>query len=209
MPFPRQLTVCEKRLHRAERSEKDRRIVYIHLTGKDGRHSIIMQNLHEQMTDAVMAELEKRKQVLGKTLKALTDFRSYKIEIKRLLQPGQNLKKICPVCKSLFRMETHRNAIFLRRSSHRYPRAHTTTVQSAQYRPRLCSTNRWQSELPSSGAIIFQSAISTSSILAVMHEPDAVAQPDAVRIRHTRRLFEYTPIIRFALSVPRPGAKVR
>ena len=28
-------------------------------------------------------------------------------------------------------------------------------------------------------------------ILAVMHEPDAVAQPDAVRIRHNRRLFEY------------------
>ena len=55
------------------------------------------------MTDAVMAELgEEEVQVLGKTLKALTDFfRSYKNRNKRLLQPGQN-QKICPVCKAFF-----------------------------------------------------------------------------------------------------------
>ena len=49
------------------------------------------------MTDAVMAELgEEEAQVLGKTLKALTDFfRSYKkIEIKKVLQPGQNQKNL-------------------------------------------------------------------------------------------------------------------
>ncbi len=48
-------------------------------------------------------------------------------------------------------------------------------------------------------------------ILAVMHEPDAVAQPDAVRIRHNRRLFEYIAHNQVrTFSVPRPGAsKVR
>lgn len=48
------------------------------------------------MTDAVMAELgEEEVQVLGKTLKALTDFfRSYKNRNKRLLQPGQNQKNL-------------------------------------------------------------------------------------------------------------------
>ena len=63
-----------------ERSEKDRRIVYIHLTGKGRQAFHHHAKFHEQMTDAVMAELgEEEVQVLGKTLKALTDFfRSYK-----------------------------------------------------------------------------------------------------------------------------------
>lgn len=63
-----------------ERSEKDRRIVYIHLTGKGRQAFHHHAKFHEQMTDAVMSELgEEEVQVLGKTLKALTDFfRSYK-----------------------------------------------------------------------------------------------------------------------------------
>ena len=56
-----------------ERSEKDRRIVYIHLTGKGRQAFHHHAKFHEQMTDAVMAELgEEEVQVLGKTLKALT-----------------------------------------------------------------------------------------------------------------------------------------
>jgi len=56
------------------------RIVYIHLTGKGRQAFHHHAKFHEQMTDAVMAELgEEEVQVLGKTLKALTDFfRSYK-----------------------------------------------------------------------------------------------------------------------------------
>ena len=63
-----------------ERSDKDRRFVYIHLTGKGRLAFHHHAKFHEQMTDAVMAELgEEEVQVLGKTLKALTDFfRSYK-----------------------------------------------------------------------------------------------------------------------------------
>ena len=58
-----------------ERSEKDRRIVYIHLTGKGRQAFHHHAKFHEQMTDAVMAELgEEEVQVLGKTLKTLTDF---------------------------------------------------------------------------------------------------------------------------------------
>ena len=40
-----------------ERSEKDRRIVYIHLTGKGRQAFHHHAKFHEQMTDAVMAEL--------------------------------------------------------------------------------------------------------------------------------------------------------
>lgn len=70
----------EKGYTERERSEKDRRIVYIHLTGKGRQAFHHHAKFHEQMTDAVMAELgEEEVQVLGKTLKALTDFfRSYK-----------------------------------------------------------------------------------------------------------------------------------
>ena len=125
-----------------ERSEKDRRIVYIHLTGKGRQAFHHHAKFHEQMTDAVMAELgEEEVQVLGKTLKALTDFfRSYKkLETKRLLQPGQNQKNLSGMQKPFSHENAWKNAIFLRRSSHRYPRAHTvhSAVSSAQYRPRV------------------------------------------------------------------------
>ena len=43
-----------------ERSEKDRRIVYIHLTGKGRQAFHHHAKFHEQMTDAVMSELDRK-----------------------------------------------------------------------------------------------------------------------------------------------------
>ena len=48
-----------------ERSEKDRRIVYIHLTGKGRQAFHHHAKFHEQMTDAVMAELGEEEVQVG------------------------------------------------------------------------------------------------------------------------------------------------
>lgn len=57
------------------RSEKDRRVVYIHLTEKGRKAFAHHAKFHEEMTDAVMKELnEQEMTVLAKTLHSLTDF---------------------------------------------------------------------------------------------------------------------------------------
>lgn len=63
-----------------ERSERDRRVVYIHLTSKGRRAYRHHQEFHDQMTDAVLEGLEEDEvQVLGKTLHSLSSFfRQYK-----------------------------------------------------------------------------------------------------------------------------------
>lgn len=63
-----------------ERSERDRRVVYIHLTSKGRRAYRHHQEFHDQMTDAVLNALEEDEvQVLGKTLQGLSSFfRQYK-----------------------------------------------------------------------------------------------------------------------------------
>lgn len=63
-----------------ERSERDRRIVYIHLTGKGRRAYRHHEEFHNQMTDAVLDALEPEEvPVLVKTLSGLsTFFRKYK-----------------------------------------------------------------------------------------------------------------------------------
>ncbi|MCI5649448.1 MAG: MarR family winged helix-turn-helix transcriptional regulator [Fusicatenibacter sp.] len=58
-----------------ERSEKDRRVVYIHLTGKGRRAYRYHAQFHRQMVDSVMEALEPEEvQVLVKTLQGLSDF---------------------------------------------------------------------------------------------------------------------------------------
>lgn len=65
-----------------ERSESDRRVVYIRLTEKGRRAYLHHRDFHMQMTDAVIQSLdEKEIPVLLKTLNSLSDFfRSYKAE---------------------------------------------------------------------------------------------------------------------------------
>lgn len=58
-----------------ERSEKDRRVVYIHLTGKGRRAYRHHEQFHRQMVDSVMEALDPEEiQVLVKTLQGLSDF---------------------------------------------------------------------------------------------------------------------------------------
>ena len=58
-----------------ERSEKDRRVVYIHLTGKGRLAYRHHADFHQKMTDAVMEALDEDEiQVLVKTLHALSQF---------------------------------------------------------------------------------------------------------------------------------------
>ena len=180
-----------------ERSEKDRRIVYIHLTGKGRQAFHHHAKFHEQMTDAVMAELgEEEVQVLGKTLKALTDFfRSYKkIETKRLLQPGQNQKNLSGMQKPFLWKRIEKcyfsTPFFLTDIREHTPftvrcRPRSTDLASVLHKPVAERASFFRRHnFPECHLHLLR-------ILAVMHEPDAVAQPDAVRIRHNRRLFEY------------------
>lgn len=63
-----------------ERSERDRRVVYIHLTGKGRRAFRHHEEFHNQMTDAVLQSLEENEvPILVKTLSGLSSFfRQYK-----------------------------------------------------------------------------------------------------------------------------------
>lgn len=57
------------------RSEKDRRVVYIRLTDKGRKAYAHHAKYHEQMTDAVMKELNETEiAVLGRALHSLSDF---------------------------------------------------------------------------------------------------------------------------------------
>lgn len=63
-----------------QRSEQDRRVIFLRLTEKGGRAYEHHQEYHRQMTDAVIGTLEENEiPVLVKTLKGLSEFfRGYK-----------------------------------------------------------------------------------------------------------------------------------
>ena len=78
-----------------ERSEKDRRIVYIHLTGKGRQAFHHHAKFHEQMTDAVMAELGEEEVQVFLTLWLIPETKNVSLEhIERNLMKGRKLREI-------------------------------------------------------------------------------------------------------------------
>lgn len=68
-------SLVKKEYVERERSERDRRVVYIHLTKKGRRAFKHHQEFHEQMTDAVLKELSSEEiPVLSKALESLSSF---------------------------------------------------------------------------------------------------------------------------------------
>ncbi|MDD3279278.1 MAG: MarR family transcriptional regulator [Lachnospiraceae bacterium] len=78
-------SLVKKEYVERERSERDRRVVYIHLTKKGRRAYRHHQEFHAQMTDAILQELtETEVPVLSKALESLSTF---------FHQYGKNTKK--------------------------------------------------------------------------------------------------------------------